>query len=152
LWSSGVRDRFLVATTWATMILGGMAMGADARPLDALRWEKRVIVMLADGGDDPALAEQEARLRAAAADLAERDVVLVTARGPVVSVDGNTDEAPTADELRDAYADSTSGFQVVLVGKDGAVKLRSAEPVAAGDLFALIDTMPMRRQEMWERE
>jgi hypothetical protein len=129
-----------------------MAMGADARPLDALRWEKRVIVMLADGGDDPALAEQEARLRAAAADLAERDVVLVAARGRTVTVDGDSGQAPTADELRVAYADSASGFQVVLVGKDGGVKLRAGEPVAASDLFALIDTMPMRRREMKERE
>jgi hypothetical protein len=37
------------------------------------------------------------------------------------------------------------------IGKDGGVKLRSAEPVAAGDFFALIDTMPMRRREMRER-
>jgi hypothetical protein len=129
-----------------------MAMGADARPLDALRWEKRVIVMLADGGDDPALAEQEARLRAVLPDLTERDVVLVTAEGPTVTVDGHTVPAPTAEELRDAYADGAGGFQVVLVGKDGGVKLRSDEPVAASDFFALIDTMPMRRREMRERE
>ena len=147
-----MRDRFLVAATWATMILGGMATDADARPLDGLRWEKRVIVMLAESADDPALAEQEARLRAAAADLAERDVVLVTARGPAVTVDGDIDQAPSADELRDAYADGASGFQVVLVGKDGGVKLRSAEPISASDLFALIDTRPMRWREMRERE
>jgi hypothetical protein len=79
-------------------------------------------------------------------------VVLVTARGRTVTVDGDTVQAPGADELRDAYADSASGFQVVLVGKDGGVKLRSAEPIAADDFFALIDTMPMRRREMRERE
>jgi hypothetical protein len=30
----------------------------------------------------------------------------------------------------------------------GDVKFRSARPVRAGELFALIDTMPKRRQEM----
>ena len=147
-----MRDRFLVAATWATMILGGMATDADARPLDGLRWEKRVIVMLAESADDPALAEQEARLRAVVPDLVERDVVLVAARGQTVTVDGDTVQAPGAGELRDAYADGASGFQVVLVGEDGGVKLRSAEPVSASDLFALIDTMPMRQREMRERE
>jgi hypothetical protein len=35
-----------------------------------------------------------------------------------------------------------------LIGKDGTVKLRSAEPVPVKDIFGLIDSMPMRRQEM----
>jgi len=40
------------------------------------------------------------------------------------------------------------GFQVLLIGKDGGVKLRSSEPVSMKDLFGLIDSMPMRQQEM----
>jgi len=39
-------------------------------------------------------------------------------------------------------------FQVLLIGKDGGVKLRSREPVSVNDLFGLIDSMPMRQQEM----
>jgi hypothetical protein len=36
----------------------------------------------------------------------------------------------------------------LLIGKDGGVKLRSSEPVSVKDIFGLIDSMPMRRQEM----
>jgi hypothetical protein len=36
-------------------------------------------------------------------------------------------------------------FGVVLVGKDGSVALRSAEPVLAETLQRRIDAMPMRR-------
>lgn len=42
-------------------------------------------------------------------------------------------------------------FAAVLVGRDGGVKFRSGEPVPATDLFARIDTMPMRRREMREK-
>jgi hypothetical protein len=40
---------------------------------------------------------------------------------------------------------------VLLIGKDGGVKLRAEEPLPAAEFFALIDTMPMRRREMRER-
>lgn len=120
------------------------------RPLEHLRWQKRVIVVMAASADDPTLVDQESRLRAAAADLAERDVVLITATDDTVTIDGATSNPATAAHLRQSYASGTSGFQVLLIGKDGGVKLHSAEPVAAGDFFALIDTMPMRRREMRE--
>lgn len=39
-------------------------------------------------------------------------------------------------------------FRVILLGKDGGVKLSSASPVSMDTLSNLIDTMPMRRNEM----
>ncbi|NMG19341.1 hypothetical protein DP116_07665 [Brasilonema bromeliae SPC951] len=40
----------------------------------------------------------------------------------------------------------------VLVGKDGGVKRRETTPVQAKAIFDEIDAMPMRRQEMRERD
>jgi len=39
-------------------------------------------------------------------------------------------------------------FTVVLIGKDGGEKLRREEGANLGEIFGLIDTMPMRRREM----
>ncbi len=39
-------------------------------------------------------------------------------------------------------------FCVILVGKDGFEKFRSAKPVTAKHLYRLIDAMPMRQAEM----
>ena len=39
----------------------------------------------------------------------------------------------------------------VLIGKDGGVKLRQEELVRPAELFALIDSMPMRKHEMGRR-
>lgn len=42
-------------------------------------------------------------------------------------------------------------FTVMLIGKDGGIKLSQTSPVTNTELFELIDAMPMRRQEMRER-
>lgn len=42
------------------------------------------------------------------------------------------------------------GFETLLVGRDGGVKLRSREPVGPEELFGRIDEMPMRQREIRE--
>jgi hypothetical protein len=37
---------------------------------------------------------------------------------------------------------------VILFGKDGGVKLRSPKTVEPGDIFALIDSIHIRQEEM----
>ncbi len=39
-------------------------------------------------------------------------------------------------------------FCTILIGKDGTLKLRSTVLVSVSDIFGLIDTMPMRQEEM----
>jgi Domain of unknown function (DUF4174) len=48
----------------------------------------------------------------------------------------------------DKYQVSNRDFTVLLVGKDGFVKLRSKEVVTPARIFALVDAMPMRKDEM----
>lgn len=124
-----------------------MPQSASARPLEALRWEKRAFVVFAN---DPAdAARQLAALPARG--LAERDlVVLVVPREGAVRVTGKSlAEVPSAQSLRQAFkVAEDDAFVAVLVGKDGGVKARETAPVSASALFGLIDAMPMRRQEM----
>ena len=48
--------------------------------------------------------------------------------------------------------DSQTEFTVILLGKDGGEKFRTQNLLTANKLFALIDAMPMRRQEMQKKE
>jgi hypothetical protein len=50
-----------------------------------------------------------------------------------------------ADTLRRLYKLPANAFAVVLIGKDGEIKMRQALPVAAAALENTIDAMPMRR-------
>jgi hypothetical protein len=67
-----------------------------------------------------------------AAELAERDIVVVVSADPA---------------LRRQFR-ATNGFAVVLVGKDGSVKLRRTSPIQFKELAATVDAMPMRQDEM----
>lgn len=94
--------------------------------LQDLRWQARPVVILGHG----AMADDQlARLRAGTAMLVARDVVILT-------------DGPGAAPLRQG-----NGFSIVLIGKDGGIKLRRDRPVDVAELTNLIDTMPMRQRE-----
>jgi Domain of unknown function (DUF4174) len=48
----------------------------------------------------------------------------------------------------DKYQVSKNDFTLLLIGKDGFVKLRSKEVMTAERIYALVDAMPMRKDEM----
>jgi hypothetical protein len=52
------------------------------------------------------------------------------------------------ENLRRRFGVNKGTFTVVLVGKDGGVKLERSGPVSLSVIFALIDSMPMRHREM----
>ncbi len=87
---------------------------------------QRRLVLSAPDARDPAYREQAAVLLPVWAGLVERDFVIETRFG-----------APA--------------FSVVLIGKDGGEKLRRQAPLAPAELFAIVDAMPMRREEMRSR-
>ena len=115
-----------------------------AGPLDDQRWRHRIVLVFADVSSESLARRQLDELASVGDGLRVRDV-------RVLDIIGNT--APPglrAAELRRAYHPS-QGFCVVLVGKDGGVKLRREAPVTAAQLFAAIDAMPMARDEAARR-
>ena len=113
---------------------------ASAAPLAAYRDHNRVLVVSAVRPDDPALARQRAFFAAMGRQAQARDLILVEAVGN----DARARGMRAALGLKGAFA-------AALIGKDGETKLVSSHPLDAATLFALIDSMPMRRQERRER-
>ncbi len=107
----------------------------DEAELSQFLWKKRVLVIFADGPDDPHFIEQLRRLETRTEDLAERDVVLL------IDTDPSADSA-LREKLR------PRGFMLVLLGKDGAVYLRKPLPWNVREISRSIDKMPMRREEL----
>lgn len=103
--------------------------------LSSLAWKARPVVVLGDGAGDPRFKEQIARLDKAHGVLKGYDIKVL----PV------TDRDPG---LRQKLGVPDHGFAVALVGKDGGVKATWTEPVQPKTIFALIDTMPMRQDEV----
>lgn len=107
--------------------------------LSDLQWTARPIVVFANSPRDPAFVDQMAEIERGLSDLAERDVILIT------DTDPESDSALRR-QLR------PRGFMLVLIGKDGQVKLRKPLPWTVRELSRSIDKMPMRQREMRERD
>ncbi len=115
------------------------------------QWNYRPLLVFAGGNDSAALAEQRRAVAQSRAGFKERDIVVVWIVGDSTAAEWGPAVQGTAAELRRRYGVSAAGFRVVLVGKDGGVKLTSAAPLSAGRIFATVDAMPMRRDEMRRR-
>lgn len=103
--------------------------------LNAFSWVARPIVVFANSERDPAFTQQMDLLAQRPEDLAERDVVIIIDTDP-------SGESALRTKLR------PRGFMMVLIGKDGQVKLRKPLPWDVRELTRSIDKMPLRKQEM----
>jgi hypothetical protein len=121
---------------------------AAAFSLAEYRWKSRILVVSARDSDDPALEAQETALAAAHDEFIDRDLVLVKLLDNGVSTAGSRQltngEVAAA---RSALGIRAGAFALRLIGKDGSVKLSNDAPTSMNEIYALIDTMPMRRRE-----
>lgn len=117
-----------------------------AQTIADAKWKQRVVLVTAPtpSSRQPDFLTQKQLLVAAEASLRERDVLVLYRLHGEMSPSEKT-------YLGQHYGLRLKGFEVLLIGKDGGVKLRRTQPVAPQELFGLIDQMPMRRQEMRQR-
>jgi hypothetical protein len=117
--------------------------------LDSLRWKNRVLVLFSPSESDASFRSQKQGLDFSAEDVLERDLMVLEIIEKGQSRAGNQLlSEKSVQAIRKRFGVQAGAFQVLLIGKDGGVKLRSSEPVSMKDLFGLIDSMPMRQQEM----
>ena len=109
----------------------------DQVELDDLKWKKRPVVVFADSENDPAFAEQVELLRARTDELRMRDVIVITDTDPDARSDLRVKLRPR-------------GFMLVLIDKDGGVKLRKPAPWDVREISRSIDKFPTRQQEIRE--
>jgi hypothetical protein len=101
--------------------------------------KNRVLVVLAPSVDSPLLQRQRSINTESSKGFSERDLVVV-------------EEQQDGGPLHQKFGVRAGGFGLVLIGKDGHAAFKRSEPITAGELFRLIDAMPMRRDEMRQRQ
>lgn len=136
------------------LLAANVAMAqSTTQPSDAIPESlngRRILIVIAEVGDDPKLLKQRESIKADAAGFSERDVAIVEVFDGIGKMDGR----PMTPGQRDAVvrlASIPSSFGVALVGRDGGVKMRSSEAVPAKAIFDLIDSMPMRQREIRDK-
>lgn len=117
---------------------GLVIIDASTVRLDDLKWEKRPVVVFADTPEDPSFQLQMKRITDRPEALYDRDVVVITDTDPTAKSDVRLRLRPR-------------GFSLVLMDKDGAVMIRKPLPWDVREISRAIDKMPMRREELLER-
>lgn len=115
-----------------------LVQNGESIELSEFLWVKRPIVVFADSPEDPRFKEQIDRLTSESALLLERDVVVLTDTNPAA-------RSALRRQLR------PRGFMLVLLGKDGGVKLRKPHPWTVRELTRSIDKFEDRQREVEER-
>jgi len=121
--------------------------------LDDYRWENRILITISDDRESHQFLEQKKLFSGLDNEFTERDLIVISLFYFDCSEVGErymTDES--ADRLKRRLVDenAVSSFSVMVIGKDGGIKLRSEEVIEPDELFSVIDRMPMRQREMRE--
>eukprot|EP00913_Durusdinium_trenchii_P021370 g20083.t1 len=115
----------------AAVALAATAKGYGMDGLSQFQWKNRVLIVFGASGERKAV-EQLERLANQTAELGDRDMVVLQVEGDRVRAIHGSASGLDARGLRAEADAEDAAFQVVLVGKDGGVKLRSrdADPAA----------------------
>lgn len=110
-------------------------VSADEIEPEALREVARPIVVLADSPQNPSFVQQMELLSGSPLALIDRDIVVVI----------DTDPAANGTWRRLLRPE---GFSLVIMDKDGQVKLRKPLPWSVREITRAVDKFPSRRQEI----
>ena len=97
-------------------------------------WKNRIILTFGDDEDHPDLIKLKVEMKENDCGILNRDLLHFH-----LSNDGKTGNLTTK---------SDRSFRILLIGKDGGIKYESNRSVSLIQLFELIDSMPMRQDEM----
>ena len=102
--------------------------------LNQYLWKNRIILTFADDEDHPDLIKLKAEIKENECGILNRDLLYFH-----FSNDGKTGNLTTKND---------QSYRILLIGKDGAIKYESKRSISLIQLFQLIDSMPMRKNEI----
>jgi len=120
--------------------------------LTQFQWKNRLLFIFAVDDSHPLFKELQSQIAVQKAEVDDRDLIVfeVPAKG-TARMDTIALERKEADSIRHQFAISEDTFSLILVGKDGGIKLKSSDQVGLTEVFELIDSMPMRQREMQKK-
>jgi hypothetical protein len=125
-----------------------------ALPMDLtqFQWKNRLLFLFAPDAADPIFNKMQSEIAKQPHEVEDRDLVIFEILEQGLSrMDAAPLDRQTANSIREHFAVPQRLFTLILVGKDGGVKLKRSEKVDLADVLALIDSMPMRKNEMRQK-
>ncbi len=112
------------------------------------QWKNRLVVLLTDSQDSQLYQLQLTDLKTDLQGLQERKILVITLtpKYQITGIDNEIEQKAVLNFKK--LKKETNGFEVILVGLDGYIKLQQSKLLTHQELFAQIDRMPMRRDEI----
>lgn len=117
--------------------------------LDEYKWKNRLVVLFARDAEQDHYQLQLEKFESYESGIKDRDLLFISILEEGCSkIEGRAISDKSADTIQKRLNPRNKSFRVVLIGKDGTVKLQREQILNPDELFRIIDQMPMRRREM----
>lgn len=142
--------------TIALFIMLSVSGNQDAMSIvvdfDQFKWRNRLLFLFASERNDPFFRDLKGEISDRKNEVDDRDLVVfeILESGPS-RMDTTQIDPRTAASLRKHFDLTQKTFALILLGKDGGIKLKRNDRVKLDEIFALIDSMPMRKDEMRQK-
>ncbi|MET1259593.1 DUF4174 domain-containing protein [Flagellimonas sp. DF-77] len=116
------------------------------------RWNDRILLIKTTHIESTTFQKQLEVFQNDQSGFEERKLVVYQIVGDRFTVKGNgkskTSYGGSVSKKVSAFFDEKNPFEVLLIGLDGQIKMRTTEMLTREALFGKIDAMPMRRYEL----
>jgi hypothetical protein len=117
-----------------------------------LQWKKRLLLLFAAESGQPNFQRLANEISSRQTDVDDRDLVVFEILESETSrMNRSRIEPQKAASIREQFGIAPNSFTVILVGKDGGIKLKRNDQVRLEEIFRLIDSMPMRQDEIRQK-
>lgn len=128
-------------------------MNAQNLNLNEHLWKNRIIIIKTLNNNSLKFKKQIKEFENQDEELAERKLVIYhLIKDNLFLIDYQTDSkisfSNTEHKKNKLLDNPVNGFEIILIGLDGSVKIQRKEVVEINQLYSIIDAMPMRQIEM----
>ena len=118
-------------------------------PITKHQWKNRVLIVSASSPTNVGYKRQDQLLTKGKKGMKERDLIIYRLyEDHWLDPENELLPEDQANAIFKEYNIPKGTFSVLLIGKDGGVKMRKVDIVSTREVFQLIDSMPMRQEEM----
>ena len=142
--------------TFLILIFQISGLTSEAQDLSTHQWGNRILLIHTIDQTHPLYQQQISTLKSNQTGLRERKLIIYQVSNDWLRI--GLDEESKWKKADESFLErvkvetnSSSGFTVQLIGLDGGIKLRKEAVLTIKELFKVIDSMPMRMQELRRR-
>lgn len=130
-----------------TLLFMMQSQNMYAQELSSYQWKNRLVLLISSDSANSDLLKQLDSFNNHEEGLKARKIVVYQITPESFKTQGDGQWRKSA-VLYDKYKKSGTPFELILIGLDGGIKSRNTKFLPCKDLFAIIDAMPMRQNEI----